>query len=545
MSRANYLKYSYYFLLLSISIVFFIQNTLVPFFSDDLWMLNTLVKSSINAYLESIKDFLVNFWYTQNGRILPHALMVVSVNAGHLFYDITVSLIFLFSIYTITKLTVKDCNWTKSIFTSSIVLLLYFYLAPNASSNFYWAAGGCNYLFPIFLTSAYLLLLRNKTNVNGIKLVLFAFFSLCAGWSHEIFSLPISFALLCYILWSIYSRKINKVTRTQLVLIFMFWLGALMIVVSPGTLNRIGGTMGSENSSFVHAFLAKFVTSFKIFRYGRFFYIVLLYILFLIITSKEKLKTFIESNSFYLLALIGSIGIVMILGVGGRAILGAEFFSLLIILNWINDRCRDSKLLSIGWLFSLLVIVHQCVLIKPMQDSWNTYVDVVAQTKEPNFEGTARMIDWHSTNPLIDPFVAHPYDMMMQDMWMRMPLHCNVCNSTVYDQLEKCDISFDISVAKNINGDFIFPYSNNVIDKIAESDITIELDPISNIMPEGLFFATWHRLISKIWPDRYPSIIHTINSEEYSILCIKGQKIIRFERPIRPIARNINSVTIN
>ena len=533
--------------LLSLVTLFFLINEQVPFFSDDINWIGSLETNNFSGFVESVINRQVNVWLTENGRAMNHLLWQITVANGDLCYDVFISVVFVFYLWSAISLAAIRFVWS-SLFLWSIAAFSTLYLSPASSSNFYWAAGGCHYLWPAMLSIVYLILLK-KSCINKfsiIKLTFLSFFSFIAGWTHEIFALPISFALFCMIIYNICKGK--HLSIQHFCLIIPFWLGALLIVVSPGTIARIAGNGGAEGATFLSALLAKAVTSFKIFRYGRCFYVLLALLIYLALSKKKSLVEFVKDNVFLCLCCLGSLGIVVILGVGGRAVWGVEVFSLLIIIKWVNSVLEHSDKSAvwnkIGAVLAVIIIVHQACLIKPFKESWDTYRAVVEQTKQSNFEGTASMEQWKSDNPLIDPFVAHPYEMMMEDMWMRIPLHCNVCRTDVYDYLKKNGGQMTEKTVMNIDGDFVVPLSEEIEKAVRAGAFEMKLKPITYTQQGSLMYLSWHQLLQKMWPERYPKTISAVYEDEVSCLSVGGRQYLRFEKPVRPVYREIESVII-
>ena len=533
--------------LLSLVTLFFLINEQVPFFSDDINWIGSLETNNFSGFVESVINRQVNVWLTENGRAMNHLLWQITVANGDLCYDVFISVVFVFYLWSTINLAAIRFVW-NSLFLWSIAAFSTLYLSPASSSNFYWAAGGCHYLWPAMLSIVYLLLLK-KSCINKfsiIKLTFLSFFSFMAGWTHEIFALPISLALFCMIIYNICKGK--YLSKQHFCLIIPFWLGALLIVVSPGTIARIAGNGGAEGATFLSALLAKAVTSFKIFRYGRCFYVLLALLIYLALSKKKSLVEFVKDNVFLCLCCLGSLGIVVILGVGGRAVWGVEVFSLLIIIKWVNSVLAHSDKSAvwnkIGAVLAVIIIVHQACLIKPFKESWDTYRAVVEQTKQSNFEGTASMEQWKSDNPLIDPFVAHPYEMMMEDMWMRIPLHCNVCRTDVYDYLKKNGGQMTEKTVMNIDGDFVVPLSEEIEKAVRAGAFEMKLKPITYTQQGSLMYLSWHQLLQKMWPERYPKTISAVYEDEVSCLSVGGRQYLRFEKPVRPVYREIESVII-
>ena len=533
--------------LLSLVTLFFLINEQVPFFSDDINWIGSLETNNFSGFVESIINRQVNVWLTENGRAMNHLLWQITVGNGDLCYDVFISVVFVFYLWSAINLAAIRFVWS-SLFLWSIAAFSTLYLSPASSSNFYWAAGGCHYLWPALLSIVYLILLK-KSCINKfsiIKLTCLSFVSFMAGWTHEIFALPISFALFCMIIYNIYKGK--HLSIQHFCLIIPFWLGALLIVVSPGTIARIAGNGGAEGATFLSALLAKAVTSFKIFRYGRCFYVLLALLIYLALSKKKSLVEFVKDNALLCLCCLGSLGIVVILGVGGRAVWGVEVFSLLIIIKWVNSVLAHSDKSAvwnkIGAVLAVIIIVHQACLIKPFKESWDTYRAVVEQTKQSDFEGTASMEQWKSDNPLIDPFVAHPYEMMMEDMWMRIPLHCNVCRTNVYDYLKKNGGQMTEKTVMNIDGDFVVPLSEEIEKAVRAGAFEMKLKPITYTQQGSLMYLTWHQMLQMMWPERYPKTISAVYEDEVSCLSVGGRQYLRFEKPVRPVYREIESVII-
>ena len=537
----------YLFFSLVLTACFFLLNRQVPFFSDDLGWINSIQGESFLDKIESVFEVQKRHWLTQNGRITCHAFLQCVAGNGELAYDLFISILFGLSILLFNKLF-DDKDNKSDILIFALIAIVFLYLSPSSTTNFYWAAGGCNYLLPVFFSLGFLCCINylKTRNFDNYLLPFVALFSFIAGWTHEIFALPISFALFCMIIYNICKGK--HLSKQHFCLIIPFWLGALLIVVSPGTIARIAGNGGAEGATFLSALLAKAVTSFKIFRYGRCFYVLLALLIYLALSKKKSLVEFVKDNVFLCLCCLGSLGIVVILGVGGRAVWGVEVFSLLIIIKWVNSVLAHSDKSAvwnkIGAVLAVIIIVHQACLIKPFKESWDTYRAVVEQTKQSNFEGTASMEQWKSDNPLIDPFVAHPYEMMMEDMWMRIPLHCNVCRTDVYDYLKKNGGQMTEKTVMNIDGDFVVPLSEEIEKAVRAGAFEMKLKPITYTQQGSLMYLSWHQLLQKMWPERYPKTISAVYEDEVSCLSVGGRQYLRFEKPVRPVYREIESVII-
>ena len=79
----------------------------------------------------------------------------------------------------------------------------------------------------------------------------------------------------------------------------------------------------------------------------------------------------VQDNAFIIICWLSVFAIVVVLGVGGRAIWSVEIFSLLIVLKWLLSTNLVNKLRNYNFVLSAatsMIIVHQIILIKPIQE---------------------------------------------------------------------------------------------------------------------------------------------------------------------------------
>lgn len=517
-------------------VVFYIMNTIIPFFSDDLWLTkDSGNQESLVGKISYLIEFAWDFWNNENGRIVNQVLWKIFCLFGENAFDAFNGVLFVITVFLVVKLSVNK-NHLFYPLPYILVLIYELYLIPNSGSLYYWAAGSFNYLFPSALAVCFLLILRwlnGKRQINGFVIGVIGIYSFLAGFTHEIYSLPISFSLFVVILY----KRLN-INKLLFIPILCFWIGALLVVVSPGTIHRIMGTQTGEDISIFSSFSAKLLQSFKIFHYGRLFYLILFLLLYLLFFRCDKFLIFVKRYAFLLLCMFSSLSIVAIMGVGGRAVCGVEFFSLLIIVNYlstIEQICKKHD--NVYFVILGLMLIHQVYLLSFAAESWNTYKEVVAESdgKGPTPK-TIGMKDWTSDNIFVDPFVAHPYKMMREDMWMRKPLYCEVCREDVYSTLKYGDITNG-----EIGDDYIFMYSDNIIKDIEKEKLYMHLEPITSDFEGGMLFKVWHLLVQRIMPSRYPSEV-LVHENDVTNLEIGNKHFLRFESPYAPVPRKIISV---
>lgn len=514
-------------------VVFFAQNTVVPFFSDDLWWHGSIDTQSVSTFVQSVLKSQQRMWMTENGRAMNHLVWQLTVAGGERLYDLFITLCLVVTIVSLRRLTVSRGS-SSEFWPWVVIAVLLFYAAPDYDSLFYWAAGGCHYLFPSAMTMCTLLMLRRvvAASVDAFGMVWSCVLAFVAGWTHETFALPVSFALLVYVV----GRPREVPCRLWLV-ILSFWLGASLIVLSPGTWHRILTTQGGEFN-----LLARLLTSFKVFRYGRFFYAVVALVVWLALSRRRSLRDFLRYESFFLWCLLGSLGIVFVLGVGGRAVWSVEVFSLIVLLRWLNHEVRSvSRWVNAGVAaLAVLIVVHQACLVAPFRESWATYSDMVAlRSQMPKAENCVPMQDWHSSNVLVNPFVAHPYKMMRDDVWMRMPLYCTVCKPEEYAILQR---GIPLDGAVRVGDDIYVAYSGSVMSEIERGAWVYDLRVFDNTSPDGgAMYKAWHRTMQFLFPSRYP-LRAAVSPSAVTRIRVADHEYLRFERPYLPVQREIEAV---
>lgn len=473
-------------------------------------------------------------WLNENGRAMNHILWQIAVGSGERFYDLLISACFALCVIWVHKVAFPDQHRDVALWPWIIIVLVFLYFVPDSESLFFWAAGGCHYLFPAMMTMGFFLLLRRGE--RGLSrpwmLGLSTLFAFCAGWTHEIFALPVSLALFISV-----CRQGKIIPRRIWLLIIAYWLGAMLIILSPGTWHRILTTQGGEIN-----LLSKLLTSFKIFRYGRVFYALMFMMLGMAVCFRSSLTAFIRREAFLHWCLLGALGIVVILGVGGRAVWSVEVFSLLILLRWMKSLpvFSSCRMQVVAMTLGIGICVHQACLVIPFREAWDTYraMEEACHQTSGDFQ-CVPMDDWHSANPLIDPFVAHPYWMMMQDYWMRAPLSVQVCRTDEYQKLMLMDNSdFAAGHALQVGGEFYYPYDEMVLREVAAGHWEYTLSPIRGTSSGGWLYLSWHMLIQKILPDRYPTKL-VVAQDQITRLDIGERTYIRIERPIAPVEREI------
>lgn len=515
-----------------ISIIFFFFNRAVPFYADDYNWINILPQASVWDELAVWVQSL-DFNPTLCGRLMCHLAVQTLLPFGELWFDCVNTIMLFISMY----LTLDLCFQThkNSPIACCLIVFAYLYFPPNAETLFYWGSGSANYLFPVLLVLLYFKGMNRCLDLSRSLFVFYCIVAFIAGWSHEIFSLPIAFALL----GSVIIQK-KKLCFHEKVLWGSFLLGSFCLFFSPGSISKLLFYHSSSTADVADMLKQHFLQAFKMLRDGKWLLVFIL--LFIFFDRRFKLRSFLRYNSFYFLCLCASICMIAFLGHGGRAIWGIEVFSFVLIFKFL-DRYIDkinASFNKIAYVACVCLIVHLSLLIVPYYDSWKTYRDAERYYRLMGSSATIPIDDWHSDIPFIDCFVAHPYQMMMHDRWIRFPGNHSICNSNIYQQLT--DYPLEESQFVQFGKVWVTRNTLDIQNKLETGVLKYELLPIS-YDSEGSFLSnSWHMILQRFMPKRYPSVL-TISQSDVISLKIQDKEYLLFNQPFNPIWRDIQGIS--
>lgn len=536
------------FIIISIICVLFIflaNNVFIPFIADDI----SWIPKNDSSIFQNILDRQYHHYMTQNGRITCHTILQLLVWAGEGVFNLFNTLVFAAVLFITCKLSSTKQGWWSIIFWA-LIILEYLYLIPDASSLFYWAAGACNYLLSIFLCGSFLLLLRkiHTARVNKVVQCLLLCFAFIAGWSHEAFVLPIAFTLIPYLYLN---RK--KVTLFEILYIVSFWVGGMLIVVSPGSMHRLGVTNSTTTVqiSFFAIILEKVLCAFKIFREGRMLYVLFAILLYNLIRNRRHFIDYIKKEWFLFSCFILSCGVSAALGAGGRAVLPAEFYSFVLVCRYLDNYTNifDNKWLEkISLLLITLMIIHHVFICNANAKMWGEYRNAVEQIDEPGFDGTVYYDYNPIDNPLISNFIKDPYRELMTSYWMRFPFKCQFTTLLTKEELQRMSVEEynQWDEVRFVGNDYLIKKSSAMLNLISKNKVVFRFMPIAISSTDSdtpWMAALYHTAISHIFPSRYPSS-KCVGKDDYDIIKIDNKEYIRFYVPNAPIRRTISSIYI-
>lgn len=243
-----------YFLLLFICVAFGIINYYVPYVLDDDvyacrfadYTPEAEIGVSLEDPIQTYKDVFVSQYYhycSSNGRSVIHFLVQCFCGLwGKASYNVfsTFLLFALFLLLGQLSNAKKDKSHTIFIFFP----LLFFILSLSQPRCLYNGISyGMNYLFATVLVLSFALVclrdIKNRYLQVGSLII-----SFLAGWSHEGLVIGLMGGILSY--W-LYKKQVNK---WQIARMFLFGLGAALLILSPGNFNRASSFNGSYWTTF-------------------------------------------------------------------------------------------------------------------------------------------------------------------------------------------------------------------------------------------------------------------------------------------------------
>ena len=314
--------------LLLILLSVWLLNTFTPWAFDD-WCYQYIwgTPNRINR-VSDIVDSQYTHYFTQNGRVVAQSIeqFFVSITPKW-FFNICNSISFACFILLLSRLTPKNIGVFESISIAAITSIT---LYPSFNECFLWSSGSCNYLWSatLFLLFHFLLFKSVGSHNNIVQLPLSLLVGILCGWTHEAIVLP---AFVGYAV-SFFICKV-KLTRRQSFQFIGFMIGALLLVVSPGSLHRL-----SNSGNNTHSLSTAILSFISILGSLRIFWLMIIITSFSMIRQRTSIKQIVRNFPFELIALLFAFLFVVASGARyPRAYFGIELFSLIFLMRSIPN----------------------------------------------------------------------------------------------------------------------------------------------------------------------------------------------------------------
>lgn len=290
--------------------------------------------------IESFSDVIYsqcNHYYTYNGRFVAHVLVQIFCGLwGQQAFAIFNAVAFVLLIVCVAYV-VGQTRQPGTLLSSLILVLLVFVtkMTPSAQINYVWVA---------ILDLLFIKVFLSNKRYSPIKIFFISILSLLAGNGNEAFSIGISGAIIIY--WIVNFRNFRL---QDYIFAICYGVGALLLCLSPGSLNRAGATrIDVMQSLFFFIFSLRAV------------YILMILVAYKICIKKVSIIGIYKEYAFYWNVLFISIVFNLIVGVFcNRQLFGAELMAILIIL----DLLKNHKFNGI-WMCILSAMAVYCVYIE-------------------------------------------------------------------------------------------------------------------------------------------------------------------------------------
>jgi len=255
-----------------------------------------LVHEKVSSFKDIIYSQYVHYLFV-NGRSVVHT--IVQLFTSFIRYDICCIIATI--IYAITLvLGEKACfnNREKKWFPSFIFIVSIFAFCCEPSV-IYNMVCTINYLWPITFSLCFIILFHRKLGTIG-KLCFFIV-SFITGWSHEAIAIPLSVSFFFYLLFEKKNIKPYQVAGILLLII-----GTVITICAPG--NFVKFSSAQQASSILnlikqHLFMIVYL---------RITYVLIIALLVLML--RHKLLSFVLEYRYWFIALVSSIGFVLLVG---------------------------------------------------------------------------------------------------------------------------------------------------------------------------------------------------------------------------------------
>ena len=333
-----------------VAVAFGVLNFLTPQYHDDFVYKFMFEGGSVNYDhpVRSIGDIVasqVEHYHSVNGRSIVHFLVQLFTGLlGKTIFNLFNVIVFCAFIFLLKRQSTGSTRQEgdAKFCVSTLVTLVLVLLMPRFKDTFLWMTGSINYLWSAMAALGFLLIYEKRREREMdwalLPMLLVAFL---LGWTHEGITLPLAASL---VLINLLSLKQSHSREQGLWLALAYLAGGCVIALAPGTIARSGMGGGLAPS----ALGLKVITGFLVLAKLRIVYLALLATAIAWFVRRDTAKQIIRHNSYLILAMFLSLGIVFASGLeSSRTAFGLELFAMIYLLRLLSKRweddCRDAK----------------------------------------------------------------------------------------------------------------------------------------------------------------------------------------------------------
>lgn len=418
---------------LEISVIFLILAVTVFILSDNvIWITDCITYRYNFATGDKIRNVMDIFgsqyahYFLWNGRYVAHWLcqfficffgkgVFAAVNA--VFYIALVLLVLRNS--TSRQMT------TRSVLTATCLVLFFCDTdyGPTCQIGYIWMS-----VFVLIFLHLFFNFAKDPSMSVPIYIGLLIF-SLIAGNAQEAINIGVGGAMAIFLL-----THLRRLSVAQWCMIIGFGIGALLLCLSPATINRTDEMVTAPIYS-----VANFIISLRV------AYIFLVILIYKCARGSISLRSFYKDNAFFINAIIVLMVFNFIIGIGGtRQLFGIELFSAILVLKLLNNQSFSKPVL---WIFSLALVGIYILKYIDIRKMDNTHRELL--TKISDNPAGPLYIDFPGLNPYIHPTPFYRYGVYLD--YALMSTACEVTgsyeNNTIQCYPEKAEEFFKEQVA--------------------------------------------------------------------------------------------------
>lgn len=276
-------------------------------------------------YVRSIGDVYqsqYNHYLTKNGRALVHLIVQSFCGLwGKTIFNICST--FLFAIFLLLFSLVAIGEKRVAIYKCIAISFIFFLLIPEPTCFTDGIAFGVNYLWSSVASLSFLWLFQFKKLKSSIEQVLLYLLAFIAGWSHEGIVIALGAGLLFYVV-----KNWKSLEKYQIIGFAIFCIGAAFLIFAPSNFTRAEG-MSDVDGDF-------WEWRKRIFRYSRGSYVFVAMLICLLVSHKDKVKTYLIDNLQWLLSWIAAFAFLLLIGaLNDRSVFAMDLFAIILICRMI------------------------------------------------------------------------------------------------------------------------------------------------------------------------------------------------------------------
>lgn len=355
------------FIFIVTSVLFYLTNLVIPFYSDDIGFLFKSDTELIKSIGDLIKTVQSEYFFL-HGRIIANFLShFIVCMLGETGFNIVNTIVFI----GLIGLTVKYLKIPiNSILSIVVIILGYFLISDTYRQLFVWGVGAGNYLWPLFLLMVCLVVQEYFGHLkNRLLKVLLLLFVAFVSISNEAFLLPICIGYFIYFIVLVFLSK-KKPDSSEILFFAAFVVATAILMFSPGTLHRAANAHTTINTLEVIKRVLGIGFSLRI------FYIVLWLLLYKLIRNKREALDFIKEHQFIIIMIFAGMVPALLSGGKGRVLITTEVFSLFLLARYLLLYSNRKGYWAAVALFCIMSL-YQTLVVYDNSKLWTAYNQTV------------------------------------------------------------------------------------------------------------------------------------------------------------------------